>query len=112
MAAGPKYQRIVDDLRARIDAGEYAPGTRLPTKDELKARYSVAINTVERALGILRDAGYVESVQGSGIWALTPPGRQPSEFDVVMKRMDEFEAAFRLLESRVTAAEQAREEPR
>jgi len=62
-----KYQRIADDLRARISSGEYPPGSRLPTKAELMARYQVAVNTVERAIAELRQAGLVETLQGAGM---------------------------------------------
>jgi GntR family transcriptional regulator len=70
--AGPKYRQIAEDLRARIEAGEYPPGTRLPTKAELMAQHGVAVNTVERAIEELRQAGLVETAQGAGMFVREP----------------------------------------
>src|SRR5258708_16251150 len=80
-----KYQRIADDLRARSSSGEYPPGSRLPTKAELMARYQVAVNTVERAIEELRKAGLVETLQGAGMFVREPPepGHSP-EYTALM----------------------------
>jgi DNA-binding GntR family transcriptional regulator len=74
---GPKYRRIADDLRADIESGKYPPGKQLPTKSELMQRYGVAVNTVERAIKELRDAGMVETAQGAGMFVREQP-RIPS----------------------------------
>src|SRR5258708_3272861 len=83
-----KYQRIADDLRARISSGEYPPGSRLPTKAELMARYQVAVNTVERAIEELRKAGLVETLQGAGMFVREPPepGHSP-EYTALMEHL-------------------------
>jgi GntR family transcriptional regulator len=65
---GPKYRQIADDLRSRIERGEYRPGSRLPTKAELMTQHHVAVNTVERAIEELRRAGLVETAQGAGMF--------------------------------------------
>ncbi|MCX5046679.1 winged helix-turn-helix domain-containing protein [Aldersonia sp. NBC_00410] len=64
--AMPKYQVIVDALRARITTGALPAGTQLPTKAALMTEFGVAVNTVERALTALREQGLIESFQGSG----------------------------------------------
>ena len=69
--AEPKYRQIASDLRARIEAGEFPDG-RLPGKEALKATYRVAVNTVDRALEVLRSEGRIESVQGSGTFIRDP----------------------------------------
>jgi DNA-binding GntR family transcriptional regulator len=65
---GPKYRQIADDLRSRIERGEYRPGSRLPTKAELMTQHHVAVNTVERAIEELRKARLVETAQGAGMF--------------------------------------------
>ena len=63
------YRRIADDLRARIAAGEYAPGTKLPTYRELAEQYHHAgITTVQKAVGLLMTEGLVVGVQGRGLY--------------------------------------------
>ena len=60
------YRKIADDLRARIRAGEFAPGDALPTQHELEDRYGVARMTVRKALDELINEGLVTSQQGKG----------------------------------------------
>ncbi|MEU6563329.1 GntR family transcriptional regulator [Nocardia nova] len=64
--ASAKYQVIANDLREKIAAGVFAVDSLLPTKAELMAQYGVALNTVDRALDVLRDLGLIESQQGVG----------------------------------------------
>ncbi len=50
---------MADDLVARIDAGEYAPGSSLPPYRQLATDYDVAVNTALAAVRLLRDLGAV-----------------------------------------------------
>lgn len=65
-AAKPPYQRIAGELRLQIDAGTLGPGARLPTITVLAEDYNVSINTVQKALKVLKDAGLIEGVPGYG----------------------------------------------
>jgi DNA-binding FadR family transcriptional regulator len=49
-----------------IVLGVLAPGERLPSEAELARRFGVAIVTAREALGILREAGIVETRRGRG----------------------------------------------
>ena len=53
------YAKLADDLAARIAAGEYPPGTRLPGREPLAAEYGTAEMTVRRALAELEARGLV-----------------------------------------------------
>jgi GntR family transcriptional regulator len=64
-----KYQIIADWLRARVLAGEYAEGARLPSEHALMKRFDVSRVTVRQALSELRQLGLVESRQGKGYFA-------------------------------------------
>ncbi|MBT2395440.1 GntR family transcriptional regulator [Streptomyces sp. ISL-100] len=64
----PKYQRIVAELKAAIEAGEYGPGDRLPGENDLMATYAVARMTARQALGVLQSEGLVEARKGSGVF--------------------------------------------
>ncbi|GHJ37365.1 GntR family transcriptional regulator [Streptomyces sp. TS71-3] len=64
----PKYQRIADELKAAIEAGEYGPGDRLPGENDLMARHEVARMTVRQALGVLQAEGLVEARKGAGVF--------------------------------------------
>jgi GntR family transcriptional regulator len=65
-ARAPKYQRIADQLRRAIGAGEYQPGERMPAETDLTARFNVSLPTVRQALSVLRAEGLIESRQGRG----------------------------------------------
>jgi GntR family transcriptional regulator len=90
--AGPKYRQIAEDLRAQIASGEYPPGARLPTKADLMAQYHVAVNTVERAIEELRQAGVVETAQGAGMFVREPPSASAPSPSATGKRLEELES--------------------
>lgn len=89
----PKYQRIADELRARIESGEYPPGSMLPSKAALIGHYHVALNTIDRAVEVLRKQGFAEPVQGVGTFARQPPPSALSSGDATAKRLDDLESA-------------------
>ncbi len=66
--------RIAEQIVARIQAGDYTLGTRLPSEAELARQFGVSRPSVREALGALQFVGYVDSVRGSGsrVVSLTP----------------------------------------
>jgi GntR family transcriptional regulator len=71
-----RYRLIADDLRARVEAGEFAAGRLLPSESELSAAYEASRVTVRKALEALRAEGLVDARQGLGWFAATDPFRQ------------------------------------
>lgn len=61
-----RQERIADDLRAKIQAGELQPGDRLPGLPALADTYRVSEVTVRLAIAKLRQEGAVVSEQGRG----------------------------------------------
>lgn len=72
----PKYLRVLNALRGRIEDGTYAPGAGLPSESQLCAEFAVSRPTVLKALGILKQDGWIESQQGRGSFVR---GRPPSD---------------------------------
>ncbi|MEU3273304.1 GntR family transcriptional regulator [Saccharomonospora sp. NPDC006951] len=64
--SAPPYRRIVDDIHARIDAGELVAGDRLPPIRHTARQWGVAVATATKAMAVLRDQGLVEARVGSG----------------------------------------------
>jgi GntR family transcriptional regulator len=60
------YRRIASELRDQIRSGRLAPGTQLPTEQELAQRHGVSRNTVRLALGMLTNEGMISSTAGRG----------------------------------------------
>ncbi len=62
---------VQEDLRRRIEAGEWGPGDRLPKLTELMAHYNVTSRSaMDRALRTLAADGLLQMRQGSGIYVL------------------------------------------
>jgi DNA-binding transcriptional regulator YhcF (GntR family) len=71
--------RIAADLRARITAGEFGPGDRVPSTRELTRQWGVAMATATRALSLLQDEGVLQSVRGVGtVVAARPTAPRPT----------------------------------
>lgn len=68
IAAPRLFRRIADALAAAIDAGEFAPGTRLPGERELARRLQVSRSSLREALSALELEGRVEIRVGSGVY--------------------------------------------
>src|ERR1017187_10272633 len=68
--------RIADAIRARIESGEYPPGSKLPGLPTLARTYKASLVTVRMALARLRQEGLVISRQGVGNFVREhPPAR-------------------------------------
>ncbi|WP_030447949.1 winged helix-turn-helix domain-containing protein [Actinocatenispora sera] len=80
-------QQIANALRAAILTGRFPPGNKLPSQNDLAARYNVARETVKRALAQLHAEHLTVSRQGSGVFV-----RQRTERAVGLR--PHIEAAF------------------
>lgn len=62
----PKYARVIEELRRRIESGEYPPGSLMPSEHQLSDEFQITRATVVRALRVLRADGWIETQQGKG----------------------------------------------
>lgn len=67
----PRYELIADELRARIEAGDYAATGKLPSERVLTEEFDAARNTIRDALQLLRVDDLIESRGGSGVYLRT-----------------------------------------
>src|SRR5215469_9204354 len=102
----PKYAQVIDELRRRIESGEYPPGSLLPSEHQLSDEFQIARPTVVRALRVLRQDGWIETQQGKGSFVRGRPAlagleaRRPGEEAL---NRDEAEEPGELLGAGVTA---------
>lgn len=68
--SSPAYLQLYDTLRRRIIAGDYPYGTRLSSKRQLAEETGLSVVTVEHALALLCDEGYLEPRQRSGYFVM------------------------------------------
>ncbi|MFI6758813.1 GntR family transcriptional regulator [Micromonospora sp. NPDC050417] len=74
----PKYLRVLNTLRERIEDGVYMPGAALPSESQLCTEFRVSRPTVLKALGILKQDGWIESQQGKGSFVRGRPAERLS----------------------------------
>jgi len=68
----PLYQRLREEMLAKIAAGEWMPGAPIPTEAELTRLYGVAIGTVRKAVDTLVNEGLLLRSQGRGTFVRRP----------------------------------------
>lgn len=73
-----RHQQIAAELRDRIMRGDLTPGTQLPSTVQLVARYGAANATIQHALKLLKDEGFLDSRAGVGVFVRD---RQPFVID-------------------------------
>lgn len=64
------YVAMADHLTARMEAGEWPSGSRLPNERDLAAEYGVSVSTARRAARELRERGLVVTIRVKGTYVL------------------------------------------
>jgi GntR family transcriptional regulator len=64
--ARPMYLQIMEQIRARIAAGDWAPGRELPSIRALAAGLNISVITVKRAYLDLENEGLIVTRHGKG----------------------------------------------
>ena len=66
MPGMPMYLKIKNDIMQQVKNNLLLPGDRLPTELQLMEKYGVSRITVSKALGELKNEGYVERFPNKG----------------------------------------------
>lgn len=61
-----KYLEIHRRILRKIESGEFAPQTLLPSENELKDQYETSRETIRKALTLLAQEGYIQKIRGKG----------------------------------------------
>lgn len=72
-----KFQQLAGELRRGILAGDWAPGSKLPTESQLSRDTGLSLTTVRRAFDELVQQRLVERRQGAGSFVQSPERREP-----------------------------------
>jgi GntR family transcriptional regulator len=70
-AGGPPgyvYEWLAQELAFRIESGELAPHTPLPSECRLAHEYGVSLGSARHATRLLRERGYVVTVRSKGTY--------------------------------------------
>lgn len=72
----PLYRQLAALLAAKIQAGVYPPGSRLPSERELSEELNVSRITARQAIGTLMEDGLIYREQGRGTFVAEPRMRR------------------------------------
>lgn len=72
----PIYIQLADLLRERIEAGEFAPGSTLPSELQLSQEHQIGRESVRMAVALLRSEGLLRTSRGRGTWVREAPQRE------------------------------------
>jgi DNA-binding FadR family transcriptional regulator len=99
------YHRLAAQIRGLIAAGEFKPGTRLPSERSLAERFDVSRTAVREAIIALELQGAVEVRGGSGIYVTqgATASRMPSYIPATGPGPFELLRARSLVESEICA---------
>ncbi|GIH77680.1 GntR family transcriptional regulator [Planobispora longispora] len=74
----PMYRQIAEDLTERIRGGDLRPRRPIPSETALVDQYDVARETARRAVGLLREQGWIYTVPQRGSF-VSPQEKWPTE---------------------------------
>jgi GntR family transcriptional regulator len=80
-SGSPVYLRVLEDLRMRIREGILSPGSKVPSRNAIIARYGVGETAAKHALQVLATEGLIEARAGSGSYVRQPPVSRHLEHD-------------------------------
>lgn len=110
----PAYQAIKDHILSGVQSGRWRQGDRVPSENELAARFNVARMTVNRALRELMTEQVLSRVQGAGTFVAASKHQSTlvrirSIADEITERGDQHQARVLKLEEQVADARLAEE---
>lgn len=65
-----KVQLIYQQLRTKIQAGEYPAGSKLPSESEFCLQFEISRGTIRKVLELLAEDGLIHSLHGKGVYVL------------------------------------------
>ena len=71
-----KHREIFDEIKKKVDNGEWKEGKAIPTERELSEYYLSSRTTIRKAIESLKQRGYLHSVHGQGTFVLPSRSRE------------------------------------
>jgi DNA-binding GntR family transcriptional regulator len=107
-SAGHPYQVLAEALIEKIKRGELSPDEKLPSQRELIKETGYQSATVQRAIALLVERGWVTTVPGRGSFVRERP-TQEAEAPDLAAQMRDLREEVAALRSRVEAVEQGQQ---
>lgn len=71
-----KHREIFEDIKKKIDSGEWRENSATPTERELADYFYCSRTTLRKAIDSLKHRGYIHSVHGQGTFVLPASSRE------------------------------------
>ena len=68
----PLYHQLKEIIEVKIESGEWRPGDKISSENDLQSIYDISRNTVQKALDELVQEGMLERKQGRGTFVSKP----------------------------------------
>ncbi|MCR4955525.1 MAG: GntR family transcriptional regulator [Lachnospiraceae bacterium] len=85
----PIYEQIADSLRIQIAKKLILPDEKLPSVRELASELSINPNTIQRAIRLLEQEGYVYTIAGRGTFAAKIQRDESPRRQELLEKFDE-----------------------
>ncbi|MQA16958.1 MAG: GntR family transcriptional regulator [Pseudonocardiaceae bacterium] len=99
----PRHMQVTDDLRKRIQSGEFPVGAKMPSLRALVDYYSVSEVTAHTAIRALQQEGVLESTSGRGTFVRSALEEAASRS--VQAQIDELRSELRTVNARLEVLE-------
>lgn len=104
----PAYLQVADDLKAKIEDGRLAPGTKLPSLRDLADQYEIAPMTAQNALRLLREQHLVATHRGRGTFVGAEDLAEATQDDPVLAELEAIHTELDELRQRAVDHDQLR----
>lgn len=68
----PLYHQLKEIIREHIQSGEWNPGDKIPSENQICEKYNISRNTAKKALEDLVQDGLLKRIQGKGTFVAKP----------------------------------------
>ncbi|MTD58764.1 GntR family transcriptional regulator [Amycolatopsis pithecellobii] len=103
------YERVAASIRTAVASGELAPGERLPGNRDLAQQHKVSLPTLQRAVALLQEEGWLVPRASVGVYVSDdPPKEQPVvTLTDIRRAVVELRTAVSAIEERLDRLEDA-----
>ncbi|MEU0512577.1 GntR family transcriptional regulator [Amycolatopsis sp. NPDC006125] len=106
-AALAPFERVAESVRRAVRSGEWEPGHKLPSNREMAKEHGVSLATLQKAIALLQDEGWLVSRASVGVFvADNPPKAGPAvSLEDLRQSLDELRDELGRLQARVAKLE-------
>lgn len=72
MGSNARYLVVLNEIKAKVDSGEWKPGFQIPSTAALCQQYDCSQTVIHQAVILLQHSGYITGVPGLGRFVSEP----------------------------------------